>query len=473
MKKAFSQLIIFLLFLCVVPIYANTVKWIITPQYDQIEFYCDGIYLYHQGTQVGLIDTAGKIISGSECEQITPCVNNGFSLLLENVGDQEAFLIGIFTKSHKVISLREKQFKIKQDYAFFSDGRLPVKDKNGKWGYIDIEGNNVIPCIYNKALPFFSECAPVQMESKESKYINPDGASTFPNGIKFNKGIFHDATPFFSDGTADVAFNNGSKVARINRDGETESTKNVKYRGVKGWLSEYRTSLEKASSNSSSLDIQEALPLVVKEQLKIVGTYNDQAIVCMNCKMGILQLLHGDFILGQPTPSPPKGKKQTKISMQLEIPGGLSCNDLTFEVDKGDGEMRVAEAKDYQISADSKAVTFEFVPNAKADSKNVTLRLAVKDHDLTVFNKSDMQVQIKDPDPIPDICKWCGKRHNGKHKRCGKCGLYTDEVLPDYKCEANGAHTQCDYPKCKKWHFKKYGPGYKKNQCPGNHPRPK
>lgn len=468
MRRLVSQLFL-LMMICVwvVPLHANTVKWIVAPQYDQIEFYCDGIYMYHQETQVGLINVTGNKIPGSECEQITSSLNNGFSLLLEDVGDQEASLVGIFTKSHKVISMRDRQFIVKLDYAFFNDDRLPVKNKNGKWGYVDIDGNNVIPCKYNKAMPFSSECAPVQMGSKESKYINPDGTSTFPQGIQFNHGIFHDATPFFNDGTADVAFNNGSKVARINRDGETVSAKNVKYRGVKGWLSEYRTSMQIASSNS---DIQEDLPLVVKEQLKIVGTNNNQAIVCMNGKMGIVQLLPGDFILGQPSPSKTKDKKQTKVSMQLDIPDGLSFNDLTFEIDKGDGELREAKANEYQISGDSKTVTFEFIPNVKANSKSVTLGIAVKNHDLTVFDKSDIQMQIRN---IPDdICKLCGKKHNGNHKQCRICGLYIGDVLPQYKCEGNGSHRKCPVNSCGKYIYNK---GNKKNRCPvnGRHDQPR
>ena len=448
-------------------------KWIITPQYDQIEFYSDGIYLYHQGTQVGLMNTVGDKIPGSECDSITPYLNNGFSLLLDNIGDQEATLVGIYNcKSNKVIPAKDGLYKVRTDYAFYSDNRLPVKDANsGNWGYMGIDGNIAIPCQFYRAYPFCKKCAPVRIDDKISKYINKNGVIAFT--VSFADGNVKYATPFFSDTTAYVFYNGGREIAKINRKGEKISDSDGRdwNKLLTDWLFDYKKNHdnEPQEPGQRPLDID----LVEKYQSEVFAP-NGQAIIrAKDGKMGILQRLDGDFSLGEPSVSKGKNKKQQHVTMQLNIPDDLSCNDLIFEIDKGDGELCMAEAKDYQISADSKVVTFEFIPNAKANSKNVKLGLAVKDHGLTVFKKSDMQVQINDPDPIPDICRFCGKRHSGKHKQCRKCGLYTDEVFPNYKCEANGSHTQCDYPKCKKWHFKKFGPGYKKNQCPGNHPRPK
>lgn len=165
--------------------------------------------------------------------------------------------------------------------------------------------------------------------------------------------------------------------------------------------------------------------------------------------------------------------------MQLDIPEGLSYSDLTFEIDKGDGQLHEAETKDYQISNDKRTITFEFPLSAKANSKNANLRFVVKNHDLIIFNVDEIQVQINSPDPPnpDDKCVICGgKKHNTKHQQCRKCGYYIGDVLPQFKCEGNGHHDQCTYKPCRKYKFKKCNKGYEKNQCPQSrgksHPRP-
>ena len=468
MKKELSQLyILLILYTCVVPLRGQTVKWIISPQYDQIEFYCDGIYLYHQGAQVGLMDDTGKRISDSECDSITPYLSNGFSLLLDNIGDYEATLVGIYnSKTHKVTRV-EDHFIVKKVYAFFNDDRLPVKDENGNWGYLGIDGKQAIPCKYLEAWPFSLKLAPVRLKKKNVVYIKADGTII---SLDINRGEIGYGTPIFQDGTADVSWNKGTQFARFDCKGRIIKINKENFRRTDDWLIEYREHQDKTTASSLIPTIQD-FPDRIKSQLQQTTVIDKQAIAIMNGKAGLLQLVHGNFDLGKPKSK--EKNKQLMIELQLDVPDGITCNDLTFEIDKGDSELRMAEAKDYQISDDSKVVTFEFIPNAKADSKNVTLGLAVKDHGLTVFYKGDIQVQIKKkPDPIPeDICKLCEKRHNGKHKQCNICKLYTGDVLPKYKCEGNGNHRKCPLPSCGKYIYSK---GNQKKRCPvgGNHPRP-
>ena len=480
MKKRISQLhFLLLLFACFAPLHANTVKWIIMPQDEQIELYCDGVYLYHDGARIALMDDAGSAIQGSECDSITPCDKNGYSLLLD-LGGSEAMLVGIFNGKHrKVISLKEKGLKVKKDYAFFSDSRLPIKNDSGKWGYLDLDGNIVIPCEYIKAKPFFSNCAPVQMENQVSKYINQNGKLAFTVGFK--DANINDATPFFSNGTADVAAG-GRSFARIDRKGKKVKDLNVnEYRKNSEWLSDYRKHVE----NEPTIPKQNKtdFPELVKSQLTIFQVQQGQAIVkTTDGKIGVLKLLPEDFVLSEPTlptfNGKTKGKKQTIATMRLEIPEGLSLDDLTFEIDKGDGQLREIEAKDYKISDDKKTVTFEFTPNVKAKSKEVSLGLVVKHHDLILLKNNNISVKIhpSEPDPPePETCQYCGKKqHSWSHTTCTVCGYYTGDVLRENKCGANGHHTPCPYPKCKKYISKKYKSGYKKNICllNGNHPRP-
>jgi len=250
----------------------------------------------------------------------------------------------------------------------------------------------------------------------------------------------------------------------------------------KEWLYSYRPIQEKELLQLSRLGKPEDFSMVEQSQFEVLQIQNEQAIVqTREGKMGVLQIVPGDFILSEATAttSTVKKKKTTIISMQLEIPDGLSYNDLTFEIDKGDGQLHETETKDYQISSDKRIISFEFPLLAKANTKNANLRFVVKNHDLIIFNDDEVQVQINSPDPpIPDDkCVICGgKKHNTKHLQCSKCGYFIGAVLPKYKCEDNGHHEQCTYSHCNKYKFKKYNKGYKKYQCPQSrgesHPRP-
>ena len=53
-----------------------------------------------------------------------------------------------------------------EQYRMHSEGLMPVK-KNGKWGYIDGDGNLVIPCIYDEVSLFNGGIAIVKYNGKE------------------------------------------------------------------------------------------------------------------------------------------------------------------------------------------------------------------------------------------------------------------------------------------------------------------
>lgn len=473
--KGLSQLYILLIFYaCVAPLRAQTVKWIIAPQYDQIEFYCDGVYLYHQGSQVGLMDDTGKRISDSECDSITPYFQNGFSLLLESIGNQEATLVGIYNCKTRKVTRVQDHFIVKKDYAFFNDDRLPVKDDDGNWGYIGIDGKQAIPCKYLEAWPFSLKRALVRLKKKNVVYIKVDGTMI---SLDINRGVIGDGTPIFLDGTADVSWNKGAKFARLDFKGNIAEINKEEFRKIDDWLTEFREHLDKATASILSPTIQ-AFPENIKSQLQQITVIDEQAVGVMNGKVGLLQLVHGNFDLGEPkiTMIGKDKNKQSMVKLQMNIPDGLSCNDLTFEIDKGDGQLREVDANDYQVSSDLKTVTFGFIPDIKTNSKNVVLRIVAKNHDLILFNQNDIHVKMLEPNP-DKRCRICGKaindcKYKGLHPKCGKCGLIIDESnhFKD-RCEGNGNHRKCPLPSCGKYIYNK---GNRKNRCPvgGVHRRP-
>lgn len=93
-------------------------------------------------------------------------------------------LIGFITTTCKIIAFNNK---IDYDYIRrFSEGLAPVRNLSGKWGFIDKNGKEVIPCIYKEVDSFSEGLAGVMGENNKFYYINKNGTKkiTIPDIYK-------------------------------------------------------------------------------------------------------------------------------------------------------------------------------------------------------------------------------------------------------------------------------------------------
>ncbi len=67
------------------------------------------------------------------------------------------------------------EYKYKEIILNFSEGLALVQDKNNLWGYIDMDGNEVIPCQFVSAQQFHGGFANVLTTDGRSVRINRDG----------------------------------------------------------------------------------------------------------------------------------------------------------------------------------------------------------------------------------------------------------------------------------------------------------
>ena len=70
---------------------------------------------------------------------------------------------------------------------WFQPGLKQV-EKNGKWGYIDDNGNEIIPCVYDDTKQFKHGLAVVYVGGKWSDYIFPDKYPNVKMGYINSKG---------------------------------------------------------------------------------------------------------------------------------------------------------------------------------------------------------------------------------------------------------------------------------------------
>lgn len=151
-------------------LYSNDGKIIITPQFDDIEPFAEGLAVVRSGgkynsrrsvfvnANYGYIDETGKLVIPTLYDQADA----------------------------------------------FSEGLAPVKEKNGKWGYINRSGTMVINPIYEVAYPFSEGLAQVQPANSngrfgyidktgtlviEAKFQYDDETRRFHNNVQFHEGL--------------------------------------------------------------------------------------------------------------------------------------------------------------------------------------------------------------------------------------------------------------------------------------------
>lgn len=143
----------FLLFICgLIPfaLEAQTAKWVIKPQYTSVAAYGDGMYKVKSGRSIGILDQEGNIIVPVSADSITPLIE-GCALVLQ-YEEGKSRLKGILHSDRKMVPIFEEWYV--DDFSFFSEGKLPVYIKNGKYGYIGPNGKLILDFDYGFVHPF-------------------------------------------------------------------------------------------------------------------------------------------------------------------------------------------------------------------------------------------------------------------------------------------------------------------------------
>ena len=132
-------------------------------------------YIKYTGYFYGFIDQYGKII----------CDPNYNNVHLLHYKDKSAYSLHKYTYAagtheeigYNAVVSADGSFVEKYERVYIrseSFQYIPVM-KNGKWGVIDYDGTEVLPCIYDNAPLFQDDMAAVLDDSSTYYYINPSG----------------------------------------------------------------------------------------------------------------------------------------------------------------------------------------------------------------------------------------------------------------------------------------------------------
>jgi WG containing repeat len=165
--------------------------------WDEVEFFSDGLAPVRKGEKWGFVDKSGKVIVPLDWDRV-----GRFKEGLAPVEKGDKW--GVVDNTGKVIA------PPRWNYLFdYSEG-LAAAEKDGKWGFIDRMGRTVVPYEWNGAYDFYEGVAQV-FRNQKYEFIDKTDATITP--------VEWDSAGYFHEGLA--AVKRGGKWGFIDKTGVT------------------------------------------------------------------------------------------------------------------------------------------------------------------------------------------------------------------------------------------------------------
>lgn len=372
---------------------AKTVSWAISPKYSKISRYYSDLFVFQQNGKWGMVKPGNVEILPASYEFITPFVN-GYALAGIKEGSQY-LLQAIITETGDVSVLNDKVY-LPSSNQYFSEGKLVVSNRSGKFGYINPAGQVVIKLQFDKALPFKEGWAPVK-QGNYFKYINETydrNPSRSILVVDFHYGEMTLAS-CFSNGRAAIAYNkdfalistNGQKVKKLN---ETEFKQTYKNNNSAPKSSAGFSSLKTYSEYSENglYGLRLGDDVIVSPQFNsFPEQFSDNYIIAeKNNRQGLLTVTEGSYVLEMKAQSGSsselevdrKGKIEN-VALSISLP--VSAKNLKLKIDNGDGQIRDVTS---EISIDGNNANISVLPSPNKNAENCIINAVLENEGIVV-----------------------------------------------------------------------------------------
>lgn len=161
---------------------SQTAVWQIKPSdYNSMEYLGNSLFIVHKNNKIGIINSQGVIIAPIENDNIGQFYEH--KALVTRQDSKGERVMGVLSDNETYYRFSKNYYTL-SGQKFYSDGLLSVADENGRVGYIDERGNQVLGFDgnYTKIKPFVEGYAAV---FKNKKYYLIDKSGT-PVIFRFN-----------------------------------------------------------------------------------------------------------------------------------------------------------------------------------------------------------------------------------------------------------------------------------------------
>ena len=447
---------------------SQTVVWQMQPtDYNQIERISSTLFKVVRNGKLGLINSDGSVVAPVVNDNISDCYEHK-ALITSSDGHGER-ITGCLTDKGTYYGYTTKYYTL-NGQKFFSDGLLSVADENGKLGYIDEKGNQIVGFDgkYSRIKPFTEGYATV-MKNKKYILINKEGDEM---RFVYRKGVgaaIAGCTNVYN-GRAYVYDEYGGSdrsyfIYDAERKGDLEKTGRVKntamdflycYQSVTGRSKDVPYEKMRVYSGAKGLSATSINGLygytmngivIVPEQFSSASQFEDDfAIVSFNGQMGILKFVDGaSFGVSVPvTKYDFYAGNSVSCGFNLSVPGiwhGKNL-DVVLRDMNGSAVTTTNTADSYSFSTEplsSGVVNYSITISAEGIrlyegkveySFNKRERCATcgKDKNLCEYNGNHHS-----PQKVQNPCPTCGKGNCKTH--CYTCGKRIKD-----ECKYQGVH---------------------------------
>ncbi len=377
---------------------AKTVSWAISPKYDKICRYHTDIFVCQLNGYWGMVKPGNIELLPVAYEYITPFVN-GYALA--GVKEDTRYLLqAIISEDGEVSSIDDKLY-LPSSNQYFSEGKLAVSDKKGKFGYINPAGQVVVKLQFDMALPFKEGWAPVK-QGNYFKYIsetydrNPSRSILV---VDFHYGDMTSAS-CFSNGHAAIAYNrdfaligmNGKKIRKLNGNEFIQTYKNNNS-APKTTDSFSDTKVFTVFSENNLYGLKSGNEVIASPQFGSFDTHfsDGYVIAVKNNRHGLLTTVDGDYRIdmtsqsGSPSDLNVDYNGNTEnVNLDISLP--IAPNHLNLKIDNGDGQMRDMTS---QLSLSGNKATISIPPYPAPNAENCQIRAILENDGITVAEVSD------------------------------------------------------------------------------------
>jgi hypothetical protein len=392
--------------------FAQTIGWCIPPEYDDLKPYSETIYYCCKGDKWGLVSTSGKVLVPPTYDFISAMVD-GYAVagVKENSKNRISCIIN---SKYEITPLKEALYLTNKYYTYFSEDKLPVANKSGKQGFINVDGTIVVKCQFDNVHPFSEGYASVSKYPNAfyitERYDRNHSQSVLP--VDFNYGELTFASTFYN-GRAVVAYNNKSAV--INTSGQKVDKYNGKISSscynkydytIRGCGSTPRSEEYKSATGTGISIFEENGEYGYSKDGKVLVypslskadpfTVTGYAVAVKNGMTGLLQFIKGDvntYVAKQKSKDPYTGAfnaSSNKYSLVVSLPENVRLSDYSVYLNAGDGTLKKVSP---HLTDGLWRVDFTpELPSAKAD--NVTIVAEVRACDAVV-NKFSHSFTVK------------------------------------------------------------------------------
>ena len=384
-----NTLLIIIGLLTVLPSVSQTVQWAVRPTSAQIENYGNLLKVRKAG-KCGLFDLNNNEIVPVAYDSISP-FRDGMSLVMNKVGDQLKIEGVMSDGDYELMPVSETVYATR--YMFFSEGKMPVKGTGG-WGYLDTDGNVVIPCQFQMAYPFSEGFASVKIDNK-TYYVNRNleympievgwGNLVFGSTFSGQEAVVYSGYSLTPKG---YVINRRGRVVRKFKTDINDLMVNSYDHSVGNKEQQYHEQVKQAAVDSRYTVYQEngqygykrdgviVLPAQMDKAEPVRGEY---ANVQYKGQNGILRMIEGSFsVQSENKKLEVVGHQVDKGYLTLAIPEALIDAPVRMRMIDSEGNEMTVQA----LSTQGENRTFAFLPCS------VPTKSGKMDYQLEVWNEN-------------------------------------------------------------------------------------